>query len=687
MNSRSYRPEIDGLRAIAVLMVIFYHAEISINSEVFLTNGFLGVDIFFVISGFLITRIILNELVITKHFSFIKFYLRRVRRIIPALLLVIITTIPFSWILLLPDALTDYSKSSIASLLFSSNFYFYFTEQEYGAQSSLLKPLLHTWSLAVEEQFYIFFPLILIFFTKNNYFKNFVFVALCILFFSSLFYSEYNSSKNISSNFYLIYSRVWELMFGSIIAYVSLKANYRSNITSKYFSSIGMILLISSVFLLDKTITHPSFYTLIPVLGVGMIILFTNNHSIDIVRSLLSTKIFVGIGLISYSIYLWHYPIFAYARLYFNEPSNLSKFFLIILTIAISTLSYFYVEKPMRDSKVIRNKNFFLIITSGLIIVISFNLITISNNGFASRIPPIFKIMQSDIDHIEHGQSILNKYESLSSITDSSPELNEILVLGDSMADLKFKDLFSEELNKVGYNVKFSTEKLCIYIRNFDLVDGQGLIRSSCSKDYQNERDKIIESYSEPILILFGRWPLYLNKTEFNDKEGNVEWPQYNWDYVYDESTSIEEGIINTIRYNLDKGARIIFIGPYPEFAVDPLIHLYRNIELFQKSEKNESFSRDEINKISKNVLTTSYDVILKRINSTIEMIDIIDHPNFYAVLPHKILCDNFVKSRCIAYNEENIFYKDMTHPSLAGSNIILDLVIDKLNEIQITNK
>ena len=180
MNDKlKYIPEIDGLRAIAVILVVFYHLKIP-----FFSGGFLGVDIFFVISGFLITRIILNELVITKHFSIIKFYLRRVRRIIPVLLLVIITTIPFSWILFLPDALTDYSKSSLASLLFSSNFYFYFTEQEYGAQSSLLKPLLHTWSLAVEEQFYIFFPLILIFFTKNNYFKNFIFAALCILFFS-----------------------------------------------------------------------------------------------------------------------------------------------------------------------------------------------------------------------------------------------------------------------------------------------------------------------------------------------------------------------------------------------------------------------------------------------------------------------------------------------------------------------
>ena len=278
-----YRAEIDGLRALAVLPVILFHA----GFEQF-SGGFVGVDVFFVISGYLITTIIISEMAEGK-FSIVNFYERRARRILPALFFVMAACLPFAWLWLTPNDLKDFGQSLVAVSTFSSNILFWF-ESGYFEGTAELKPLLHTWSLAVEEQFYIFFPLILIFFTKNNYFKNFVFVALCILFFSSLFYSEYNSSKNISSNFYLIYSRVWELMFGSIIAYVSLKANYRSNITSKYFSSIGMILLISSVFLLDKTITHPSFYTLIPVLGVGMIILFTNNNSIDIVSGTGNTR-------------------------------------------------------------------------------------------------------------------------------------------------------------------------------------------------------------------------------------------------------------------------------------------------------------------------------------------------------------------------------------------------------------
>jgi len=479
-------------------------------------------------------------------------------------------------------------------------------------------------------------------------------------------------------------------MFGSLLAYINLKTDYRNNKTSKYFSFIGSILLISSVFLLDVSIKHPSSYTLIPILGVGMIILFTNNNTKDVIGYTLSSKIFVSIGLISYSIYLWHYPIFAFARLYFNEPNNLIKFLLIIITIILSLFSYFYIEKPSRNSKIISNKRLFSIIVFTLVIVILFNSLTILNKGFVSRMPPILQNMKSDSDHIEHGKNILNNYEVILPLEQSSLQLNEIVVLGDSMVDLKFKDLFSEELKKIGYKTEFSTVKLCIYIRNFDLFTSpsQGLIRSNCNQDSQKERDSLISSYSEPILILFGRWPLYLNKTEFNDYEGNIEWPEYNWDYIKNDNTSVSEGIIDTIKYNLDRGARIIFIGPYPEFAVDPLNHLYRNIELFQKKLKdNESFSRDEINEISKNVLTTSYDVISKRISSSIAMIETIDHPNFYPIFPHKELCDNFIKSRCVAYDDKNIFYKDMTHPSLAGSKIIFDLVIDKLNEIQLTKK
>ena len=165
--SIAYRPEIDGLRTIAVLSVIIYHAEFAFRNSFFLTGGFLGVDIFFVISGFLISKIILKEIDTKKSFSFKNFYERRLRRIIPVLLLVMVFTIPFALLLMQPSAIVEYANSVMSSLFFSSNFYFYFSTTEYGATSSLLKPFLHTWTLSIEEQFYIFWPFFVIFLNRR----------------------------------------------------------------------------------------------------------------------------------------------------------------------------------------------------------------------------------------------------------------------------------------------------------------------------------------------------------------------------------------------------------------------------------------------------------------------------------------------------------------------------------------
>ena len=158
----NYRPEIDGLRAVAVIAVIFYHAQINILGYQPFKGGFIGVDIFFVISGYLITSIILKELITTGTFSFLNFYQRRIRRIIPALLFVMLASLPFGWIYLLPSSFIDFSKSILYSIGFSSNFYFHYSGLEYGTIDGLFKPFLHTWSLSVEEQYYIIFPLTLI---------------------------------------------------------------------------------------------------------------------------------------------------------------------------------------------------------------------------------------------------------------------------------------------------------------------------------------------------------------------------------------------------------------------------------------------------------------------------------------------------------------------------------------------
>ncbi len=212
-----YRPELDGLRTIAVVAVILYHAQITIFDNQPFQGGFIGVDIFFVISGYLITSIILKELVTTGSFSFKYFYERRIRRILPVLIFVMLVSLPFAWIFLLPNSFIDFSRSILYSLGFSSNFYFWSSGQVYGAENSLLKPFLHTWSLSVEEQYYILFPLVLLITFK--FLRKYLIHILILGFFISLFIADWGSKNYPSFNFYVLPTRAWELLAGSILAY------------------------------------------------------------------------------------------------------------------------------------------------------------------------------------------------------------------------------------------------------------------------------------------------------------------------------------------------------------------------------------------------------------------------------------------------------------------------------------
>jgi peptidoglycan/LPS O-acetylase OafA/YrhL len=220
MIKLNYRPEIDGLRAIAVLAVIFYHVEFYFNDLKLFSGGFIGVDIFFVISGYLITSIIIKEIKQNNRFSLASFYMRRARRILPALFFTIFISIFFAWHFLIPSSFIQFSNSIISSIFFFSNYFFYFEGLVYNSDQSLLKPLLHTWSLSVEEQFYIFFPIILIF--VNKFFKEKLLFVFFLLFFLSFIVAFYTSMNNLSFSFFSTLSRGWEFLAGSFLAYLEI---------------------------------------------------------------------------------------------------------------------------------------------------------------------------------------------------------------------------------------------------------------------------------------------------------------------------------------------------------------------------------------------------------------------------------------------------------------------------------
>lgn len=331
-----YRAEIDGLRALAVVPVILFHAGLEIFG-----GGYVGVDVFFVISGYLITTILIED-IDNKRFSILTFYERRARRILPALFFVILMCIPFAWLWMVPSQMKDFSESLIAVSLFVSNILFW-RESGYFDAVAELKPLLHTWSLAVEEQYYIFFPIFLILAWRFG--RNRVFWMIAVMAAVSLLLSEWGWRNNPAANFYLAPTRAWELFAGSIAAFVVQKRGIQKN---DLLALIGLAAIIFSIFLYDESTPFPSVYTLVPVLGVVLLVLYAEKETF--VAKLLSAKVFVGIGLISYSAYLWHQPLFAFARIRSLEhPSFLLMLTLSLLSLVLAFFSWRYIEKPFRD--------------------------------------------------------------------------------------------------------------------------------------------------------------------------------------------------------------------------------------------------------------------------------------------------------------------------------------------------
>jgi len=379
MNKLFYRPEIDGLRAIAVLSVILYHSQMIIFGQDWFKGGYIGVDIFFVISGYLITRIILSELYEKKSFNFLNFYERRARRILPMLFVVIFASIPFAWKQLLPSGFIEYAQSILASLFFGSNFFFYFSTTEYGADSALLKPFLHTWSLGVEEQFYLLFPVIAIIAFK--FFNKHLLTTLIALSIISLIFAEVMVKHNADLNFYLPFSRFWELAAGSILALIELNRKQKddSTILNQALSIAGLILIIYSILSFNDATPHPSIQTLIPVLGVSLVIGFSSKR--NLVGKFLGVKPVVSIGLISYSAYLWHFPIFAFSRQQSFDLSTSDKLELIALTFTLSIISYFTVEQFFRSKKRFSSKTFTYSATIFFVLIVVLACYSISTNG------------------------------------------------------------------------------------------------------------------------------------------------------------------------------------------------------------------------------------------------------------------------------------------------------------------
>jgi peptidoglycan/LPS O-acetylase OafA/YrhL len=343
-----YRREIDGLRALAVLPAILFHA-----SKDWVSGGFAGVDVFFVISGYLITSIILTELD-QGCFSIVRFYERRARRILPALFLVMAVSLPFASMWLLPQDMKDFAQSLVAIPLFAPNVLFW-QESGYFAPVAELKPLLHTWSLAVEEQYYLLFPpLMLLAWRLGRRWIPAMLAATALL---SLASAHWMLRVDPTAAYFLLPSRAWELLVGAVLAAGLFRhpPMRPEGLRAELGGAAGLLLLLIAYFSYDTSTPFPGIAALMPTLGAALIILCASSRTW--VGRMLGWRPLVGLGLISYSAYLWHQPLFALARhRSLFEPSSTLLIALVLATLGLATLSWRFVETPFRNKQAISNR-------------------------------------------------------------------------------------------------------------------------------------------------------------------------------------------------------------------------------------------------------------------------------------------------------------------------------------------
>lgn len=655
-----YRAEIDGLRALAVLPVVFYHAGFN-----FLSGGFIGVDIFFVISGYLITTLILEE-ASAGNFSITRFYERRARRILPALFSVVALCFPFAWYLLPASDLFEFCQSVQALVLFLSN-YLFMDKSGYFDAAAELKPLLHTWSLAVEEQYYALFPLLLV--TSYRYLKiNGLKVILIFFVFASLFASYIAIKLAPTFNFFSLPTRSWELLVGALAA-ISLIQNKRETdrAVAQSASLIGVLGIVISITCFDKSIPIPSFYVLLPTLCTALIIRYATAKTI--VGEILSTPPFVSVGLLSYSFYLIHQPIFVFARhASMEELSPRLMIVLIGLTFVFAYVSWRFIEQPFRQKEFLSRRKIFIywaMVSFAFLVIAS---IATSNEGFPER----FHIPENLSQEFKRDSTALgcstisSNYEYIKACEygekPSSHQI-KIAVLGDSHSE-KINKL----LDKLGRENGFSYVHIglggCPPLIGVDVVKGNwrsGVCSELAEKQFTYVRDHGIKK-----ILLVARWALY---TENDDHEKMVS-----YFLVSDKHKNISQENSRLVFYDQLKSTIQMYrsVGVEIFVLLQPPQQLIEPIRFYQKLYKSDTFSFNEayefIHKVS---VTYPQHLSLQRFNrvtfdrqSKEEVVNILN--------PDPYFCNQTV---CDFGTVDRTYYSDTNHLSTDGLQKIRSLV------------
>lgn len=649
-----YRKEIDGLRALAVVPVILFHAGFQ-----FFSGGFVGVDVFFVISGYLITSILVAEMQ-SGRFSLAAFYERRARRILPALALVMAVSVPFAWLWLSPAAMRDFAESMIAVAIFVSNFLFW-RESGYFDSDAELKPLLHTWSLAVEEQYYLIFPLLLMLLWPAG--RRTLTTSVVILAISSLVYAQWTISRDQAASFFLLPSRAWELLAGCLAALCLGNASTWPGMKSWQQSALalaGIMMILAAVFGFDNRTPFPGFYALLPVIGTVLIILFAAPD--NLAGKILGLRPLVAIGLISYSAYLWHQPMLAFARLSdADEPTLAIMWLLIVATFLFAWLSWRYVEAPFRDRQRFNRQQIFIASGCMIAVFILIGGIMVAAKGFPQRLSAVEYNIYMVSQERNPRRGLCNSFDlgkplPLDACTPKGQFEHRAVLIGDSHANALAPTLGSM-LEDKGIAMTPLTRGGCVPVL--------GLSKSGrpddCTVYNELVYDFIYNTPEVEIVMLAARWTLALEGTRFNNGEGGIEGGDsgavYPLDGFTDDEPLRKSQVVASFHAQISEllaaGKKVVLLYPVPEAGWNVPNRMIRK--------RNTAFPE--------HYAATHYDVFQSRNAETLAALDGIgEHQRLLRFRPHRIFCDASLPDHCIVHIEGQPLYKDDDHVSRFGA-------------------
>lgn len=666
-----YRPDIDGLRALAVLPVVIFHAF-----PESLRGGYTGVDVFFVISGFLISTIIFSNIE-KGSFSFFDFYSRRIRRIFPTLLTVLLSCIVAGYFLLLPEEYKQLGKHIAGSSIFVSNLVL-LSESGYFDTSSISKPLLHLWSLGIEEQFYIIWPLLLAFMHKR---KINLFAATLAFFFLSFFLNYKTVTINPSQDFYSPITRFWEILAGTALAWMSLHKGHIFNkikwsINKALFklsgaeerncdavahatSIAGALMLLTGYFLYTEKLAFPGVYAILPVCGAFLLIMSGPDAIFN--KYVLSSRIFIWVGLISFPLYLWHWPLLSFAYIVENGfPSPLIRGGLALSAVVLSVMSYQLIENKLRFGGNLTGKTLFLFIS--MVIVGIAGLSIYYTNGISGR----YTQSEAEINDNRNIEKLFT--ESQKRCADIFPQWSKYT---DNLCAMQKP---SGE-NKIAIIGDSHANHLFIGMRELKANDGVAVFPASCAAPFID----VSSSTKDPQALAVRKYAYKLINSAYDYviKDNNIHEIilAHNPSCSYYDSIDIENTAVTDtpviiekgMRRSLDKlvaaGKKVVIVKDNPELPFIPQSCIVRPVNISQTGNKC-SFDK---NIYSNNIAHRTYNNIVDKV--------IKDYPNVTSVDLSTLFCD---KDKCYISKNGHILYSDIGHLNKYGSRYVAPIIAEK---------